>query len=134
MQSQKAVLDASALLAWLQKEPGGDAVFRFLEDYACVMSTVNLAEVVTKVGRASQERGRRIASAISRMGISVESFNAQQAIETGLLESTTRTRGLSLGDRACLTVALELEAVVLTADAAWQKLKLPLEIINIRAQ
>ena len=39
---------------------------------------------------------------------------------------------LSLGDRACLSLAMELQAVVLTGDKAWKGLDLPIEIVDIR--
>jgi len=134
MQSKKVVLDASALIAWLHKEPGADIVLKYLESHSCVISTVNFAEVIAKASRTSQENGRKIATAIGHTDIQVISFSQQQAEHTGLLEPATRTKGLSLGDRACLSLAMELQAVVLTGDKVWKELNLPIEIVDIRAQ
>jgi ribonuclease VapC len=134
MQSKKVVLDASALIAWLYKEPGADVVLNYLEGHSCVISTVNLAEVITRASRSSQENGRKIAIAVNNTDLQIIPFSQQQAEHTGLLEPVTRTKGLSLGDRACLSLAVELQAVVLTSDKVWQELNLPIEIVNIRAR
>jgi PIN domain nuclease of toxin-antitoxin system len=39
----------------------------------------------------------------------------------GLMRRETRAVGLSLGDRACLALALRRGAVALTADRAWER-------------
>ena len=44
----------------------------------------------------------------------------------------TRALGLSLGDRACLALAVALNAPVYTADRTWKKLKLGTRIHVIR--
>ena len=45
------------------------------------------------------------------------------AIASGKLRASTRTLGLSLGDRCCLALALEHGAEVVTADRPWKVLK-----------
>ena len=67
------------------------------------------------------------------LGIEICAFNEVQAISSGLLRKQTRAKGPSLGDRACLSLAMELQAVVLTGDKAWKELNLPIEIVDIRA-
>ncbi len=133
MQSKTIVLDASALIAWLHKEPGANLVLNHLESHSCAISAVNFAEVITKASRLSQDNGRKIATAIGHTDIQVVPFSKQQGEHTGLLEPVTRAKGLSLGDRACLSLAMELQAVVLTCDKAWKELNLPIEIVDIRA-
>ena len=49
-------------------------------------------------------------------------FDAEQAYAADGLRTSTRERGLSLADRACLALALQLGAPVLTADRAWEGL------------
>ena len=132
MQSKIIVLDASALIAWLHKEPGADLVLNYLESHSCAISAVNFADVITKGGRLSQDNGRKIATAIGHTDIQIIPFSQQQGEHTGLLEPVTRAKGLSLGDRACLSLAMELQAVVLTGDKAWKELNLPIEIVDIR--
>ena len=59
-------------------------------------------------------------------------FVTQHAKTTGSLIAQTRASGLSLGDRACLALALEMKAPVYTADRSWKNLKLGLTIHVIR--
>jgi PIN domain nuclease of toxin-antitoxin system len=50
----------------------------------------------------------------------------------GRLWEQTRQAGLSLGDRACLSLGLRLGVTVLTGDRAWASLSLSLDIQVIR--
>jgi len=56
----------------------------------------------------------------------------QQAKITGILLSNTRAFGLSLGDRACLALALEHNAPVYTSDRLGKNLKIGIRINLIR--
>jgi len=123
------VLDSSALLAFIHGEPGADIVAGVVGD--ALMSSVNLAEVVTKL----VERTGSLAAAREALGmatVEVIDFDKLQAEETGALVTHTRSRGLSLGDRACLTLAAREAAPVLTADRIWTTLKLDVEVRLIR--
>ena len=83
-----------------------------------VISSVNLAEVVTKLtDRGSAEE--IIDSALASLNLTVIEFDESTARLAGLLRKTTRSRGLSLGDRACLALAQERGLTAVTADAAW---------------
>lgn len=126
------VLDASALLAWIQGEPGGDYVAHLLTQ-ECKLSAVNLAELVTKLLDNQHAAPQNLGQQLRTLGIEICAFNEAQAISAGLLRKQTRAKGLSLGDRACLSLAMELRAVVLTGDKAWKELNLPIEIVDIRA-
>lgn len=126
------VLDASALLAWIQGEPGGDYVANLLTQ-ECKLSAVNLAELVTKLLDNNHTAPQNLGQQLRTLGIEICAFNEAQAISAGLLRKQTRIKGLSLGDRACLSLAMELQAVVLTGDKAWKELNLPIEIVDIRA-
>ena len=59
-------------------------------------------------------------------------FDREQAQLAGQLAILTQKHGLSLGDGACLAAGIVLEARVLTADTAWRKLNLGVEIVLIR--
>jgi len=123
------VLDSSALLAFIHAEPGGDIVAAFVGD--AVMSSVNHAEVVTKlVERTGSLDAAR--AALGMVAVDVIDFDITQAEQSGALVTRTRSRGLSLGDRACLTLAAREAAPVLTADRIWATLKLDVEVRLIR--
>ncbi len=123
------VLDASALLALFHGEPGAARVESALE--GAIVSTVNWAEVIQKsVERAVNVDGMR--DELVGTGVTVEVFTQRQAETAGVLWTETRNLGLSLGDRACLSIALERSSPVLTADRAWKKLRLDIEIEVIR--
>lgn len=112
----KAVLDASALLALLNQEEGAERVAPFLAD--AVISTVNLAEIVTRLALAGMPE-IAIRETLAFLPLESVPFDVGQAIEVGLLAPTTRPSGLSLGDRACLVLARRLNATAVTADQAW---------------
>jgi ribonuclease VapC len=119
------VLDASALLTVFQGEPGAERVIETLP--TAVISAVNLAEVATKL----QERGMpdgRIRANIAALELTIAPFDGPLAIDTGLLRASTRSAGLSLGDRACLALARSLGATALTMDRAWGKLELGIPV------
>jgi len=119
------VLDASALLAYLQNEPGAALVDKVLNK--SVISTVNWAEVVQKsLSRGVDLEGLR--EDLEAIGLRILPFTVSQAEIAGKLWLTTRALGLSLGDRACLALGLELCVPVVTTDKIWQKLELGLEI------
>ena len=126
----EVVLDASAILAVINAEPGSEKLTpELLRDAVC--STVNLAEVQAKlVGRGwpPNEAWEDATSAISE---SVP-FNDEQAKIAGSLVMVTRHLGLSLGDRACLALGLSRRAPVFTAEKLWGKLKLGVRIHMIR--
>lgn len=123
------VLDSSALLAFIHGEPGGDVVAAVVGD--ALMSSVNHAEVVTKlVERTGSLDVARVALGIAN--VDVVDFDRSQAEHAGLLVKQTRSRGLSLGDRACLALAAREAAPVLTADRIWATLKLDVEVRLIR--
>jgi len=123
------VLDASALLALFHGERGSEHVEAALE--GALVSTVNWAEVVQKsVARGVAIEGMR--EELLGTGVRLEVFTEQQAETAGKLWIDTQRWGLSLGDRACLSLALERSLPILTADRAWKTLRLDLDIQIIR--
>ena len=123
------VLDSSAILAVFLNEPGGEIVIPILE--GALLSTVNLTEVHTRM----LDRGVMAAHAWSRMqSVQCEIcfFTEQQARTAAELLPITRPFGLSLGDRACLALAIDRKATVYTTDRIWTKLDLGIKIEAIR--
>ena len=123
------VLDASAILALLGGEPGMEAVTR--EVPGAVVSAVNLSEVVAKLAEGGMTQGE-IGESISRLGLNIMAFDAEQAYTAGLLRPSTRSSGLSFGDRACIALGIRLGCGVLTADRSWAGLGLGIDVRLIR--
>jgi ribonuclease VapC len=108
------VLDASAVLALLNNETGADRVQSVLENANCVMSVVNWSEVARKLigkGRAVEP----VAEGLQSVGLEFKSFDYSLAVATAKIAAPP----LSLGDRACLSVAATLGAIALSADRIW---------------
>ena len=126
------MLDASALLAILNDEPGADKLTSQLDLLSdAAISTVNLAEVHGKLvghGIDEEEAWEAARSPVREVMV----FTSEQARIAGGLISQTRSLGLSLGDRACLALAVALKAPVYTADKDWKNLKLGIRIHVIR--
>lgn len=123
------VLDASALLAYLKDEPGGNIVEAALAESA--ISSVNWAEVIQKaiaVGVIVEG----MLDDLQALGLVVEPFTPLDGEVAGRLWEQTRSLGLSLGDRACLSLGLRLGVAVLTSDRAWLNLDLGLDIRAVR--
>jgi PIN domain nuclease of toxin-antitoxin system len=118
----KNVLDASAVLAVLNGEPGEKMVIPLLAD--SVISAVNLTEVGAKLLEAGMDEASA-QIAVSVLGIGeVRDFDEDLAWEAARLRIVTMQHGLSLGDRACLALAVKLNVPAVTADKQWSKLKL----------
>ncbi len=128
--SRKAVLDASAILALILGEKGADTLTREILKSA-VASTVNLAEVQTKLVREGYDPETAWEATISFVS-AVEPYTAEQAKLAGDLVTQTRGRGLSLGDRSCLALGLKLNAPVYTTEQIWRDLKVGVPIYVIR--
>ncbi|MBN1191165.1 MAG: type II toxin-antitoxin system VapC family toxin [Dehalococcoidales bacterium] len=125
----EAVLDASALLALLNSEPGADMVAEVLP--GSIISAVNLSEVVAKLIDAGipQEIVRQV---IEPLGLEIEPFDEKQAYLAGFLRSETRDAGISLGDRACLSLGKTLGLDIYTADKSWKAFSIGINIRTIR--
>ena len=123
------VLDASALIAFLRKEPGADIVSAALNNAA--ISSVNLSEVLAKA--ADTPAGFESAKAALRgLPLRVVPFDEEQGLIAAGLRPLTRPLGLSLGDRCCLALGLVEELPILTTDRQWSKMPLGLQVRVIR--
>lgn len=118
------VLDASALVAYARDEPGARMVAARLRSSGRVLvSAVNWAEAAGKL------REYRMTPAILRQGLAaveteIVPFAEADADIVGELTPRSRLLGLSLGDRACLALALSMKATALTAEQSWSRLDL----------
>lgn len=125
----EAVLDSSALLAVLFREAGADKVLPYLHEAR--MSAVNVSEVTAKM----VDRGVPLEKAveiIARQPLKVMSFDAEQAYVAASLRPATRGLGLSLGDRACLSLAIRTSLPAVTADSNWLRCSIGVKVLGIR--
>jgi len=120
------VLDASAVLALLQDEAGADEVEDAIDNGA-VISAVNLAEVLGKMvdAGAAPEAATGL---VLGLFAEVEPFGLQAARDTAAIRAAAPDRSLSMGDRACLSLARLSGLPVVTADQAWRQVAGPLEV------
>ncbi len=119
------ILDASAVLALLNAEPGASVVAGAVSDAA--ISAVNLSEVVPKLIEGGMP-AEAVRETLQELELEVISFDAHQAYEAGLLRISTRSLGLSFGDRGCLGLAQRHGVPVLTTDRNWSRLDAGIEV------
>lgn len=127
MNAMTFVLDASAVLAWILREPGSDRVMQLLAGETCLISAVNAAEVVSKLADKGHPEAA-LRQAIHHIGATCVPFDETQATDAALLRNATRHLGLSLGDRACLALARQQQATVITTDRPWLALEKSLQL------
>ena len=112
------VMDASALLALMQGEIGSDVVDELIQDQECIASSVNIAEVGTKLidkGLAPVHLTRTL----KELNVQPIDFDLEQATLCANLHSSTKHVGLSLGDRACMALTQLVKGTAVTGDSAW---------------
>ena len=124
-----AVLDASAILAFLTGERGSHVV-----DVYCggaLVSAVNIQEAAARL----TDRGlatAQVRETLAILDLKIVPFDTDQAL-SGNVGDAKHERNLSFGERACLQLAEQQELPVLTADRSWTELKAGVEIRLIRA-
>ncbi len=123
--TEPTVLDVSAIIAFLQGEPGNELVQKALQSKYCLVTAANQAEIIAK----SLDRGvsaQSIQAILAELAYVVIDIKSEDGVLAGWMRAQTRKLGLSLGDRLCLAVAQRLRAQVLTADRAWMSMAQPL--------
>ena len=125
----RIVLDASSLLAVLLQERGADVVEERVNGAA--LSTVNYSEVLKK----AVEKGGTLeeaASVVRSLGLEIIPFEEWNAADAARLYPSTKSYGLSFADRACLSLAIELDAPLYTADQRLADVDVAIDILLIR--
>ena len=122
------LLDASAVLAVIWREPGAEIVRVAMRDGAAI-STVNLAEVAALLHHRGW-RASDVENTLAAFRMDTLPFDSDVALSSGALRPATASAGLGLGDRACLATAAIFEMPVLTSDKSW--LRIDLEGIEVR--
>lgn len=123
------VLDASALLALLNEEPGAEKVRPLLP--RSIIGAVNFCETLQRLRRSgmSLEEAKTV---LTPLVFSPIPFDEHLSYVSASIHSQTREYGLSFGDCACLAVALSRHLPAVTAERDWDKFDIGVSIIKIR--
>jgi PIN domain nuclease of toxin-antitoxin system len=122
-----AVVDASAVLAWLQDEPGSDAAEAYLMEG--VIGAANWSEVLQK-SRQHGAPGEQVARLLTSFGLEIADVTREDAERAAGMWHAGSV--LSLADRLCLALGARLAAPVVTSDAAWTSVPGGPEVLLIR--
>jgi ribonuclease VapC len=113
------VLDSSALIALVSLEPGYQRVAELMGRSS--ISAVNLAETLNKlIQKVPTIDAVRLL--VAQLDLTVEDWSEDLAFRSAEFCPFNKSHGLSLGDRACLTLAKQLRATAVTSDRAWRRL------------
>lgn len=94
-----------------------------------IMSTVNVCEAVQTLIKDGFDEDVSL-GLVRRLPVEIVPADLAAAERAALLFKPTRKRGLSLGDRFCLALALQRSLPVLTGDRAWAELDI--ENLDVR--
>jgi PIN domain nuclease of toxin-antitoxin system len=108
------------MLAVLNGETGTDAVIAALGD--AIISSVTYSDVISKLVEVGTPPALA-RKALRQFGVGVVAFDSELAERTGALRAQTKHLGLSLADRACLSLAERERLPALTGDRRWADLK-----------
>lgn len=120
------VLDSSAVLAFILKEPGGERVGALLdaldggEQVEVAVSSVNWCEILTRLNRDNQAMAARELAALLA-GVIFVPFAREEADRAA--DYARLNPSLSLGDRACLALASVRGGTAWTTDKIWTRIK-----------
>jgi len=129
VEAERFVIDASAVVALLRGEPGGEMLPAYLA--GGVMSVVNLAETVQVLRRYNLDPDVLI-PILTEGGLRIVDADIQLARLAGELEQATRHAGLSLGDRFCFALALQKGLPVVATDRPFMASGLAVEVKLLR--
>jgi PIN domain nuclease of toxin-antitoxin system len=122
-----AVLDASAVLALLQQEPGEGVVAPLVGRAA--WSAINLCEVAGRLTDRGMP-GQAVREALDALSLEVHDFDAEMGLAAAELRQML-PRSLSIGDRACLALALRLGLPAITAEQEWKRLEVDGLVVTV---
>jgi PIN domain nuclease of toxin-antitoxin system len=126
----KIVFDASTLIALFAKENGYETIRKHLKD--AIISSVNIAEVYKYCIETQNLTATEAKSLVKLADIKIIEFSSEQALISATLITKTKQYGLSLGDRACLALAISGQYSIITCDQIWQQLDIGVKIMMAR--
>jgi ribonuclease VapC len=121
-----AVLDSSAVLAVILEEPGAERFEALLP--GAKVSAVNVGEVVAKLRDIGMPEAT-VETVLGGLQIDVHAHDWAAVLAAAFLRPATRRAGLSLGDRACLALAVAFGVPAVTADRSWKRVA---EAVGVR--
>jgi ribonuclease VapC len=113
------ILDSTALIAFVGSESGAQRVAGLLQNSA--VSAVNLAETANKLLEKGFSQAE-VRDFLAKLEVQVEDWTEAMAYQSAEFTQFSKSHGLSLGDRACLTLAKHLRATAVTSDRTWRRL------------
>ncbi|MCR4277670.1 MAG: PIN domain-containing protein [Candidatus Berkelbacteria bacterium] len=123
------LLDSSALIAYVNDEPGGEQLAKFLNEPLAI-SAVNLAETILKLRRLFPGKTFGVET-FRKLQLKILPFS-QSDLKACVDNFSGNEKDISLADKVCLATAAARHCSVITADRSWTKLELPIEVICIR--
>ena len=132
------LLDASALMAFIRREPGGELVLTALTDgkRRCLVGVAQLVEVEGKLVSEGSFTPDQVRARLHQLGqlLEVEALQSGAQTASACYYARRKPYDLSLGDALCLGLAVALGADVLTAERGWATIPdLPFSVTLIRA-
>jgi ribonuclease VapC len=123
------VLDASALLALVQDEPGGEKVGPMIPH--AIMSAVNFGETVQRLRRGGMPL-ESVVTVLTSLVPTPIAFDKETAYIAASIHEKTRGQGISFGDCACLALAMMRDVPAVTAERKWNECRVGVRVIRIR--
>jgi ribonuclease VapC len=127
--TRSVVLDASAVIAVLNVEPGADVVLGAMA--GALISAVNYSEVLKKAIERCQTTGP-IGELLDSYHVEIIPFDKEHAAASAELYPEGKPHGMSFADRACLALGVQRKLMVLTAESKMRLLTLPIKVKLIR--
>jgi PIN domain nuclease of toxin-antitoxin system len=115
------VLDASALLAWFQRELGFETVRLQLENGG-VIAVPNMTEVIGKLVSSGVAPHKEVERDLLALGLEVVAMDQEIGLAAAYFYARRNPYNLSLGDCACLATAEVLGLEVMSAEQNWAQL------------
>ena len=134
------VIDASAVLAHLFGERGGDEAADWM-DRGAAISTANAQEVIAQLVVRDVRNGADAAQALvdavedfDALVLDVMDLTMEDATQAGAWGPYQKANNLSAGDRCCMALGKRLGLPVVHAEQSWQPLadELGLELVLAR--
>jgi PIN domain nuclease of toxin-antitoxin system len=132
MAAPRALLDASALVAWLLDEKGADTIERIIP--VAAITAVNLVESLERAAVTEWSLGETVAD-LRAYGLDILPVEVEDAMQIPAIRAAGRAvpgragrSVLSLGDCCCLAAAKLRGIPVVTDDSAWLGLEIGVKV------